>query len=305
MTVCEECGDEVVRRVTCPRCSKLVCPHCLHHNHSVFVHGSKPHQEPQMNRNEIEGELDDSEIEMQVSSATLAKLDADKKVAAARAAAEQARLAVEAAEKAAEAAVAEAERLAREAENELYAAQALAQERLDEEARAAKDAQRPERVEWEIEVLEVWNYSKETKAIEFVVHGAPNLASYRGASPVLRAFVCMARRSWEFDPHTYYPFNDVKETKRMGPGKGYRDSSLVRHEEPPEMPRVHVPRSAHLDRFFETNVQAPGTLTHEMIETACRRVFAEHLDMVDAERIRRGDPEVDRSFMGQKITVRT
>jgi hypothetical protein len=31
MTICEDCGDEVVRRVRCAECGRLVCPYCYHH----------------------------------------------------------------------------------------------------------------------------------------------------------------------------------------------------------------------------------------------------------------------------------
>jgi hypothetical protein len=30
---CEDCGDFVKRRVTCPLCKCLVCPNCYHHGH--------------------------------------------------------------------------------------------------------------------------------------------------------------------------------------------------------------------------------------------------------------------------------
>lgn len=265
-----------------------------------------------MSGKDIDGELDtDEPVRMHVPPALLAKLESDEKVAAARLAAEAAQKAA----KAAQDAVEEALLRAAEAAEGLRDAEEQAVAEAEAAARAAHDAKRPERVEWEIEVVEVRNESRTVKAVEFIVHGAPNLASYKGAPPALCAYISMVPgRQWARDPHTYYPF-DERESESVplfGPGKAkgraegpYRTAALVRSERP-ERPQVHIPRTAHLDGYFARLEPAPGVLTDEIVEAACRRVLAEHLDMVDAERLRRGDSaDVDRSFMGKRLTVRS
>lgn len=40
MADCEDCGEEVPkdrRRVRCPRCKMLVCPHCRWHAHELNI----------------------------------------------------------------------------------------------------------------------------------------------------------------------------------------------------------------------------------------------------------------------------
>ena len=35
MTICEDCGDDCVRRTRCKKCKLLICRWCYHHTHNL------------------------------------------------------------------------------------------------------------------------------------------------------------------------------------------------------------------------------------------------------------------------------
>lgn len=131
---------------------------------------------------------------------------------------------------------------------------------------AAREALRPQAVEREIQITSTWDWdNRGTKAIEFTVPGAPNFARHKGADPHLRAYVNV---------------NDL------------------------DAPMPMLPRERSLDRFFETNMVVPRKLDDERIIAACEKVLREHLDMVDRERIAKGEPGMDEAIKNRRLKVR-
>lgn len=223
----------------------------------------------------------------------------EPEVRAAREKADRAAEEVERAKAALEKAEREAEQIAAEIEEQRRAAEEQRWEAVFAAEEARRDALRPAEAEYEIEVLDIFDEGRfgAKKAIEFIARGAPNFASYRGGDPVLRAYVYLLPISvgvWKH-PSTYYPFTQ-EAAKQLQSGE--RAAPLVE--------KLGYPRSRSLDNFYTSEVvdQKPRELTPEIIEAACGMVLKEHLDMVDAERARTGEPALDRTFVKQKMKAR-
>jgi hypothetical protein len=254
---------------------------------------------------DIDGEIDEGFAEPGYEAA-LARPTADElraseaELEAAQVAAREAQAAAQEAQTRANQALEQARAAAARAERQ----RALAAERKEAALALAHEALRPAPVEYEIEVLDIRDESKRTKSIEFVAHGAPNFASYKGAAPILRAFVRMTTvEPWEGrDKSVFYPFEPERPRPRLGAGEGsYRTPAAPAIEKAVAI----VPRTPHLEGYAKESVRKPGVLTHEIIEAACTQTLREHLDMVDFEKISRGEPEVDRSFVNVKMKVRS
>lgn len=176
------------------------------------------------------------------------------------------------------------------AEDRAAEARARAFEQAEIEHEKAKDAARPPAQEWEIEVLDVRKEGRTTE-VEFLVRGAPNFASYKGASPVLRVSLRVSSGSWDINGDGAILIPRTVKPKALGAGK--------------PASAITWPRTRDLDGFYDSRLVEPEQpITEENIRDACERKLKEHLDLVDLER-KRTPPSEPVEPITRKFKVRS